>query len=257
MGEEVVAFVPARSGSKRIVGKNLRPLGGHPLLAYTVVAAYRAGVFTSVFVSTDDPVTADAARHYGADVPVLRPVGMAGDTSPDIDWVRHALGVVRESSSPAAFAILRPTSPLRRPETIASAVDALLGDPEADSLRAVEPARQHPGKMWVLDTDERRMRPLLDDGGAIPPWHSRPYQALPPVYVQNASLEVARVRAVDLLGSIAGNIVRPLVSEGYDGYDLNDEWDWALLEHLLLDGRVELPDLGIAPWTTTATLNSE
>jgi len=248
----VVALVPARSGSKRIEGKNVRLLRGHPLIAYTICAALRSNVFADVVVSTDDEETAEVARRYGASVPFLRPAAMAEDWSPDIEWVRHALGELRGGGATVdAFALLRPTSPLRPAASVARAVATLLADPEADSLRAVESVSEHPGKMWVLEPGGDRMSPLLDDGGADPPWHSTPYQALPPVYVQNASLEVAWSRTVDRHGSIAGRVVRPWVTESHDGFDLNHETDWLLLERLLEQGSVVLEGPTIIPAPVT------
>jgi N-acylneuraminate cytidylyltransferase len=243
-----IAFVPARAGSKRIQGKNVRLLGGHPLLAYSVQAALASGAFGRVIVSTDSEEVARIAAAYGADVPFLRPAEFAHDRSPDIEWVRHAIGWLRaDGTDPEIFAILRPTSPLRRPETIGAAVAALRADPAADSLRGVEPVSQHPGKMWVVDDDMRRMRPLLDDGGAQPPWHSTPYQALPRVHVQNASLEVARVRCVDDYDTIAGREIIPFVLPGHEGFDLNEPVDWMVLEGLLESGAASLPALPYPP----------
>jgi CMP-N,N'-diacetyllegionaminic acid synthase len=243
-----VAFIPARSGSKRIPGKNVRLLGGHPLLAYAVATARASGVFDRVIVSTDSRDVADIAASYGAEVPFLRPAEFAEDRSPDIEWVRHAIGWLRAHGDDVdVFAILRPTSPLRRADTIRSAVSVLRADTEADSLRGVEPVSQHPGKMWVAEADAPRMRPLLDDGGAHPPWHSTPYQALPSVLVQNASLEVARVRCVDEHDTIAGRQIIPFVLPGYEGFDLNQPVDWLVLEHLLESGETSLPDLPRPP----------
>jgi N-acylneuraminate cytidylyltransferase len=145
------------------------------------------------------------------------------------------------------FAILRPTSPLRTPETICTAVAALRADPGADSLRGVELVSQHPAKMWLVDEEMRRMRPLLDDGGAHPPWHSTPYQALPRVHVQNASLEVARVRCVDEYDTIAGREIIPFVLPGHEGFDLNEPVDWLVLEGLLESGEASLPALPYPP----------
>jgi N-acylneuraminate cytidylyltransferase len=115
----------------------------------------------------------------------------------------------------------------------------LVDDPEADSLRAVERCRQHPGKMWVVDGS--RMRPLIDDGGALPPWHSRPYQDLPVVHVQNASLEMAWLRTLEETGSIAGGVVRPFFCDGHEGFDINTPDDWWVLEYLLETGEARLP----------------
>jgi N-acylneuraminate cytidylyltransferase len=233
----VVALVPARAGSKRVPGKNLRDLEGHPLLAYSVAAALQSEVFDRVLVSTDDPHTARIAQAYGAEVLGLRPPELAADLSPDVEWVHHVLGQLTAlGQRPDVFSILRPTSPLRTPATVRRAVQQLVDDPAADSLRAVELVSQHPGKMWVREAEGARMRPLLDDGGADPPWHSSPYQALPQVYVQNASLEVARTRCIDDYGTIAGRVVQPFVLPGLEGFDLNTERDWLLLQSLLASG---------------------
>lgn len=235
-----VALIPARAGSQRIPGKNIRLLQGHPLIAYTIAAARRSGVFSRVVVSTDSEETADVAVSYGAEVPWLRPSALSGPLSRDIEWVRHALDALGLVDSASVFALLRPTSPLRTPTSIRTAVQQLLDDPTADSLRAVEPCRQHPGKMWVL-TGNNRMEPLLPQPEESQPWHSSPYQALPVVHVQNAALEVAWVRTVRDAGTIAGNTIRPFVLNGHEGLDLNEEPDWWTLERLLADGVVSLP----------------
>lgn len=234
-----VALVPARAGSVRVPGKNVRLLAGHPLIAYTIAAARRANVFPRVVVSTDSEETAEIARAYGADVPWLRPAELAGPTARDIEWVRHVLDLLGGPAAADAFALLRPTSPLRSPESIRTAVGELLADPEADSLRAVELCRQHPGKMWVVEGPDR-MRPLLEQDDATP-WHSTPYQSLPPVHVQNAALEVAWLRTVYDHGTIAGRTLRPFVLPGHEGLDVNDESDWWALERLVADGAVTLP----------------
>jgi CMP-N,N'-diacetyllegionaminic acid synthase len=234
-----LALVPARAGSVRVPGKNVRLLAGHPLLAYTIAAARRSGMFSRAVVSTDSDETAQIAREYGAEVPWLRPPELAGPASRDIEWVRHALDFLGGPDAADAFALLRPTSPLRTEQSIRVAVRELQSDPDADSLRAVELCRQHPGKMWVLE-GAGRMRPLLDQDESAP-WHSTPYQSLPPVHVQNAALEVAWLRTVYTFGTIAGRTLRPFVLPGYEGLDVNDESDWWALERLVSDGAVALP----------------
>lgn len=236
----VVALVPARGGSKRVPGKNIRELGGHPAIAYTIGAALGSGVFADVIVSTDEERTADIARHYGAEVPCLRPEELARDTSPDIEWVEHMLKELSgRGRSYDAFSILRPTSPFRQPRTIQRAWETFAPRRDADSLRAVERCRQHPGKMWVIDGT--LMRPLLEGGPVNPPWHSTPYQALPPVYAQNASLEIAWTATVERTHTIAGEKIVPFVTEGYEGFDINDTHDWWLAEELVRRGEAALP----------------
>jgi CMP-N,N'-diacetyllegionaminic acid synthase len=242
-----VALVPARAGSKRVPGKNTRRLAGHPLLAYSIGAARDSGVFAAVVVSTDSPEVAAISRHYGAEVPFLRPAALAADLSPDIEWVTYTLRELRAAGREYdCFSLIRPTSPFRRPETIRRAWQSFLGAGPVDSLRAVEPCRQHPGKMWVLEGD--RMRPLLRGDGTSPPWHSRPYQALPPVYAQNASLEIAWTRTVFDTGTIAGHAIVPFLTEDYEGFDVNEPSDWWYAEHLVASGEATLPAVAAEPW---------
>src|SRR5262245_7588273 len=117
MEPSCIALVPARAGSKRIPGKNLRRLGGHPLIAYTLAVARRCGLFRRLIVSPDSEAIAAVARHYGAEVPFLRPAEFSGDLSPDIEWLRHALEALkRKGPLEDAFSLLRITSPFRTPE---------------------------------------------------------------------------------------------------------------------------------------------
>lgn len=238
----MVALIPARSGSKRVADKNIRPLAGHPVIAYTICAARQSGVFSAIVVSTDSPQYADIARQYGAEAPFLRPAEMSGDVSPDIEWIEHALTQLREQGREFdCFSILRPTSPFRLPETIQRAWKEFLSQEGVDSLRAVEKCRDHPGKMWVVRG--KRMYPLLPIGPAELPWHSTPYQALPEVYSQNASLEIAWTRVVWAGHTIAGEVIMPFFTEGYEGFDVNRPYDWQLAEELVRTGQAKLPEI--------------
>jgi CMP-N,N'-diacetyllegionaminic acid synthase len=223
-----------------VPGKNVRTLGGHPMLAYTIVPALESGVFESVIVSTDSPEIAGIARHYGAEVPFLRPPQFAGDTSPDIDWLEYTLNELKRAGRQwDCFSLLRPTSPFRTAETIRRAWSRFIAQEGIDSLRAVEQCAQHPGKMWIVDGD--RMRPLMPSAPGTQPSHSTPYQALPPVYVQNASLEIAWTRVVFEGRTIAGNVLTPFLTEDYEGFDINDAHDWMIAERLIADGKAALP----------------
>ncbi len=237
-----VAFIPARSGSKRVPDKNIKDLNGHPLLAYTIAAAKASGVFASVVVSTDSERYADIARHYGADVPFLRPASIAGDTSPDIEWVQSLLQrMAKQGGAYDAFSILRPTSPFRQAATIRRAWEQFVARPWASSLRAVEKCAQHPGKMWVIRGEV--MHPLLPLSPEESPWHSNQYAALPAVYVQNASLEMAWSRVVHETGTIAGHVVMPFLTEGLEGFDINQPEDWIMADHYLREHPGLLPEV--------------
>lgn len=236
----IIALIPARAGSKRVPDKNIRPLAGHPVMAYTIAAALCSEIFSDVVVSTDSKRYADVALHYGAQVPFLRPAQFAGDMSPDIEWVEYTLKRLRnEGRVYDGFSILRPTSPYRRAETIQRAWREFLDQQGIDSLRAVEKCKQHPGKMWVVRG--KRMMPLLPLGPAEQPWHSSQYQSLPEVYVQNASLEIAWTRVVFEGCTIAGNVIMPFFTQGYEGFDLNQPCDWQLAEDLVRSGQAILP----------------
>lgn len=236
----LIGLIPARAGSKRVANKNVRSLAGHPVLAYTISAAIESGVFDAVLVSTDSEEYAAIARHYGAEVPFLRPAQYAGDLSPDVEWIDYTLRALRAAGRDYdGFSILRPTSPLRMPETIRRAYNLFVSDPAADSLRAVEKCKQHPGKMWVVRG--QRLLPLLPFGPAEQPWHSTPYQALPEIFIQNASLEMAWTRVVFQGRTIAGNVIVPFVTQGHEGFDVNDPENWLVLERLVASGEASLP----------------
>jgi CMP-N,N'-diacetyllegionaminic acid synthase len=247
MNSRAVAFIPARAGSKRIPNKNIKPLAGHPLLAYTVRAAIDSGVFDAVICATDSQLYADVARHYGAEVPFLRPTEISGDKSPDIEWVVWALNVLKaQGRDYPIFSILRPTSPFRLPQTIERAWQAFSRDAAADSLRAVAKCKQHPGKMWVLRGE--RMLPVMPFANGATAWHSSQYAALPEIYVQDASLEIAWSRVPLERHSIAGEAIIPFVSQGLEGFDVNEPEDWLLAEHYLATGEARLPVVGHTPY---------
>ena len=236
----VVALIPARAGSKRVPDKNVRLLGDHPVIAYTIAAALESGVFDSVVVSTDSEKYGDIAKHYGAEVPFLRPVDMSGDLSPDIDWVEYTLNRFRDQKREFdCFSILRPTSPFRQAATIQRAWNQFLTENGVDSLRAVEKCKQHPGKMWVVRNN--RMMPLLPLSPPELPWHSSQYQSLPEVYVQNASLEIAWSRVVFEGRSISGTVLVPFFTENHEGFDVNHPIDFRLAQELIDTGKANLP----------------
>lgn len=232
-----VALIPARGGSVRVPGKNVLPLAGHPLIAYSIASALQSGIFTDVIVSTDSAEIAAVSVEYGASVPGLRPAELGTSTSPDIDWVVH---VMRDRDEDA-FAILRPTSPFRTAATIRRAWGQFSAG-DADSIRAVELVKQHPGKMWVIEGD--LMRPLLDQGEGEVPYHSTQFAALPQVWVQNSSLEIARRRVLESSPpTIAGERVAPFLTEGSEGFSIDYPEDVERAERLVAVGLAHLPPL--------------
>lgn len=210
---KVLALIPARGGSKSIPRKNLLPINGKPMVAYSIEHALASKQINRVVVTTDDQEIAETARRHGAEVPFLRPAEFAGDHSPDYDFVRHALEWFRdhERYEPDLVVQLRPTTPVRDVRLLDVAIDALAAAPEADSLRAVVRACFTPYKMWRMDADGY-LSPLLEVPGLQEPYNQA-RQLLPEVWQQDAFIDVTRPRTVFEQGSITGRRILPFYLE--------------------------------------------
>ena len=183
--DHVLAIIPARGGSKAIPGKNLAPVGGRPLIAWTVDAARQAQCIDRIIVSTDDPAIARTAGSLGAEVPFVRPAFLAADDTPGLDPVIHALLWLAEHEDyhPAWVACLQPTSPLRTAADIDAAFDLATGR-RADAVVSVVEAPVHPHWALRLDDEGRIHLP----GGAPPAQR----QALEPAWALNGAVYLAR-----------------------------------------------------------------
>ena len=222
-----VALIPARAGSKRIPGKNIRLLAGHPLLAYSIAAAQESGVCDRIICSTDSEEFAEIAISYGAEVPGLRAADLSTDGAHDIGFVRHAIEEWLDDSI-EFVTLLRPPNPLRRGPSIARALESLGGTSWADSIRALRPVSEHPGKMWRVD-EKGEATTYLDQGGS----YNGPTQDLEKLWVQSSALEIVRKDAVLRHNSISGDRVMALELPGREGLDLNSDLDWLVLETLV------------------------
>ena len=233
-----IALIPARYGSKRLPGKNSKILNGFPLISYTISASLNSELFDEVIVSTDSEDIAEVARQFGATVPLLRPSSLALDNSTDIQWVNHALYnmVVTTLSEVEFVAILRPTSPLRTSKTICKAMKFLESHLWADSLRGMEITKIHPGKMWIVDSNQEAF-PFLPQILGQTPTHDKPTQTLPQVWAQNASLEIVRMEALLKTHSISGRRILSFELPGLEGFDINTQEDWNFLESLVAKNR--------------------
>ena len=240
--QKIVAFIPARSGSKRIKDKNIYPLDNHPLLAYTICTAVESQIFDSIICATDSSKYAEIAEYYGAEVPFLRDIKISDDKSADLDWLSWAVKLLNSKGRNFdIFSILRPTSPLRKVSTLNRAFSEFLSSENIDSLRAVEKCHQHPGKMWVIRGS--LMQPLLPFQNDGIPWHSSQYDSLPEIYVQNASLEIAWTKTLLNQQSISGEMVKPFITDSFEGFDINYPEDIYLLEELVKSKKVKLPNI--------------
>lgn len=135
----VVAIIPARSGSKGVPDKNVKLLAGKPLLAYSIAAALQVKPVERIIVSTDSQRYANIAREYGAEVPFLRPAEISGDGSTAYDFIKHALDWMgaHEGHMPTYIVLLLPTTPLREICYIESAIKIIINNDKATGLRSV------------------------------------------------------------------------------------------------------------------------
>lgn len=162
-----LGLIPARGGSKRIPRKNLVKLGGKPLIAYSIESGLRSKKIARVVVSTDDEEIAAAAKAWGADAPFLRPRRLAGDLSPALDAVLHAVAQIEKDGRRVdAVVLLQPTSPFR-PRGLVDACIARFEQTRADTLTTVYDTAQHPFHAW-----------RLRDDGFIVPFHPMRYQSI-------------------------------------------------------------------------------
>jgi N-acylneuraminate cytidylyltransferase len=234
---DVLALIPARGGSKGIPRKNLRLVGGRPLVARSIDHARASRRITRVIVSTDDLEIAAVARREGAEVPFLRPAELAGDATLDLPVFRHALRWLetQEGYRPELVVHLRPTSPFRDPARIDEAVELMLSHPDADALKSVCLAAQTPYKMWTAEGG--LLQPLLALPGEAEPYNL-PRQALPRVVWQNGYVDVLRPSVLLERGLMHGH--RILAFEvSADHVDIDDEESLRRAERMLAEGAVE------------------
>lgn len=220
---EILALVPARGGSKGLPGKNILPLAGHPLIAYSIRAAQAASSITRTIVTTDDEQIAAVARHYGAEVPFMRPAAYAQDMSTDLEVFEHALAWLweHEQYRPDWVVQLRPTSPIRFVEDIEACIERVR-TAEADSIRVVTKAPLTPYKMWRVPDPEAPMIPLLTLEGEAEPFN-QPRQKLPQVYWQIGTLDVIRTPVITEQHSMSGRRIMPYIVDATLAVDIDDQ----------------------------------
>ncbi|MFZ1058537.1 MAG: acylneuraminate cytidylyltransferase family protein [Candidatus Rokuibacteriota bacterium] len=226
-----LGIIPARGGSKSVPRKNLHPLLGKPLIAWSILSALRATSLDRMIVSTDDAEIAEVAKRYGAEVPFLRPAEISADETPDLPVFQHALRALREAEgyAPDAIVHLRPTQPLRTPEQIDQAVE-LWTTSGADCVKSVRLVGEHPFKMYRLEGD--RLAPYLDTDERRRRGPDVPRQSLEPVYLSAGVVDVIR-RATVEAGSTEGQIVVPYFVNPSRYVNLDSPRDFEIAEALM------------------------
>ncbi len=219
---KILALITARGGSKRLPGKNIRSLGGRPLIVWSIDAAKGIPEICDILVSTDDSAIAEVARNAGALVPWLRPTELANDRASSADVALHALDwYERERGAVDGLLLLQPTSPFRTRGTIECGI-ALFNQNSHRPVVGVSPADSHP--MWCFKVEGNVMRPFTDNGGL----HLRS-QDLPPAYVVNGAfylLTPGELRATRSFHH--GDMVPLVLDEPREVIDIDTEWDWRL-----------------------------
>lgn len=220
---EILAIIPARGGSKGLPRKNVLPLLGHPLIAYSVLAAKQSKLVTRIITSTDDAEIAAVCKQYGAEVPFMRPAEIAEDWSVDLEVFTHALQWLKDNEGyvPDMVIQLRPTSPVRLTGLIDTCIQKLIDNPEADSLRIITPTPITPYKMWVVEDEAKPMKPLLSLDGIDEPFNQL-RQTLPKVYWQIGTLDVIKTSIITEQKRMSGSTILHHIVDNSLAIDIDD-----------------------------------
>lgn len=239
----LLAVIPARGGSKRLPGKNILPLGGIPLIQWTINAGRDSGLCVDVLVSTDDRVIADIAKGGGATVPWLRPAHLATDTSDSASVIGHALAWYEDQHGLVdAVMLLQPTSPFRSVGSIMAAVALYRRQNDAviQPVVSVSPAAAHPAWTFTLDGPDRAMTPVMGWG----PLKQRS-QDLVPAYSLNGALYI--IPAEDIrsgLPIIRNGVIPFIMTDTKECLDIDTAEDWQIAEQWALAKQVSAQSVG-------------
>lgn len=231
---KILGIITARGGSKGIPGKNLRPLAGRALLAYTVDAARDSGALDRVILSTEDAAIAAAGRALGCEVPFVRPAELSRDETIHLDVIRHAARWMIEHAGyrPDAVMTLQPTSPLRSADDIAGAA-RLLESSGADSVVSVTEVSAHAHPLRMLRVNERGEAVLFATGEPVRRRINR-RQDLPPAWVMNGAIYACRTSVLfDAEPSMYGDRVVAYAMPAERSVSIDDYDDWAAAERAL------------------------
>jgi CMP-N,N'-diacetyllegionaminic acid synthase len=228
-GKRVLVIVPARRGSKGLPLKNIRPLAGKPLLAWPIIAARGSRYVDEVIISTDDREFADIAASHGASVPFLRPAELASDTAPSIDFILHAVDTLAAAGDVYdLIVLLEPTSPLTESVDVDAALEKLVAS-DADALVGV----------MAMVTNHPAFAVTMDDGGAIAPWGSASFDAMPrrqdlaPVFCLDGSLYISTAPALrEHLGFCHARTLG-FETARHKGFEVDDLVDFFCIEAVL------------------------
>lgn len=227
---KVLGVIPARGGSKSIPRKNIIPLFGKPLLAYTIEAALASKLLTRFVVSTDDAEISSVAHKYGADVPFLRPAEIASDDALSLPVIQHATRKVEKLDDTVfdVVVMLQPSTPLRTSEDIDTGISMLIESNSDSVISVVEVDSNHPFRMKRV-LDDGRLINYIDQGFE----DMRPRQQLPPVFIRSGALYITQRDVLMEQNSFVGQDCRAYIMPKERAVNIDSEFDLQLAEFLL------------------------
>jgi CMP-N-acetylneuraminic acid synthetase len=232
---KILAVIPARGGSKGVVRKNIRPVCGKSLIAYTIETALAAQhLLHRTIVSTDDHAIAAVARDHGADVPFLRPVELAGDKVPTLPVLQHAVSFIEEQDDIkiAWVLLLQPTAPLRALEDIEASLTLAFQNNCDSVISVVQVFAEHPILMKRIE-DNRLLPYCIEEKEGT---RRQDYQ--PPAYMRNGAIYLTRRDVLMNKNSIWGKVIRPYVMPPERSVSIDSELELKLVE-LILQERLK------------------
>ncbi len=222
---KIVSIIPARAGSKGIPGKNIKFLGGYSLIAYSIIVSKLIPMIEQTIVSTDSQEIADIAVSYGAKVPFLRPAEISQDHSTDLEFIQHAIDwLEREEQMPDFLVLLRPTTPLRRPEEIESAIIYLEECSNATSLRSAHMLPESPHKMFQINKKGYFKGFFREDPSS--PYHDMPRQLFPTAYHPNGYVDIIRTETVRKMNLLWGSSILAFVTDSISEVDHPKDFEY-------------------------------
>lgn len=225
----IVALIPARSGSKGVPNKNIMHLDGIPLIAYSIAAALKSTLIDRVIVSTDSEEYAEIAKNYGAETPFIRPKNISGDTANDVECFKHTVEWLRENENfvPEYFVHLRPTTPIRDPNVLDKAIkDFVCSDYSA--LRSCHKMSESSYKTFEIEND---MFKCVWNGSSDIESSNIARQAFPETYDANGYIDIVRSEMIIKKNLIHGSKVKALITN--TAYEVDEISDIDFLEYLI------------------------
>lgn len=222
--KNIIAIIPARSGSKGVKHKNIQKIADKPLLAYTIESALRSKKVDKVVVSTDDMKIAEVAKSFGAEVPFLRPIELSKDTTPSLSVIQHAVKHIEVVGLQTfdVVVLLQATSPLRTEKYIDDSIEKLLKT-GADSVITVSEVKHHPFLTFATKGD--KLYPF-SEGGLC----TTRRQDLPKVYAPNGAVYAIKRDLLFNQNSIFGKDTRAIIMPHNESVDIDDYYELFVAE---------------------------